>query len=109
MKREAIALVLLAGSGCAVSHQSALDPAGPQAHQIAALWWFFTALLGSIFAIVIGLTIWPLFHQHHGINQEPLEHRHYPSDQTERKLGRVVVAATGLTLLILLGLIVISV
>ena len=102
-------LSLLLTSGCAVSYQSGLDPAGGPAARIAALWWFFLALLGSIFVIVMAMTVWPLFHRHRGINQEPLEQRHSPSPATERKLTRVVAAASGVTILILLALIVISV
>src|SRR4051794_14382976 len=51
----------------------------------------------------------PLFKRRHGIEQERLEQTHIPSDQTERKLTHRVGWATGITVLILLGLVVLSV
>src|SRR5579883_2257285 len=92
-------------SGCAVSYQSSVDPAGTQAEQIAVLWWFFLALLGAIFVLVMAFAVWPLFHRHRGVNPEALEERHEPSRETERKLGRVVGWASGITVLTLLALI----
>ena len=103
------ALLSLSLTGCAVSHQSALDPASFQANRITGLWWFFAALLGAIFVFVIALTLRPLWRRHRGINQEPLEQTHEPSRETERNLGRVVGAATAATVLILLALTVMSV
>ena len=50
----ALAFVL---SGCR-GWQSALDPHGPQAHQLARLFWIFTGLLSAIFvAVMIALLI----------------------------------------------------
>src|SRR5579871_2011964 len=95
----AVALVLSSATGCAVSHQSALNPAGRQAGSIAELWWFFLVLLGAIFVIVVALTAASLFRANPSVS----------TDQTERKLTRVVGAATIATVLILLGLIATSV
>src|SRR3954462_5897303 len=50
----ALAFVL---SGCR-GWQSALDPQGPQAHELARLFWIFTGLLSAIFvAVMIALLI----------------------------------------------------
>jgi cytochrome c oxidase subunit 2 len=102
----ALALIL---SGCGVSHQSAVDAAGRQAGEIEELFWFFIVLLGAIFLIVIALMLGPLFKRRHGTEQERLEQTHTPSDETERKLTHRVGWATGVTVLILLGLVVLSV
>jgi cytochrome c oxidase subunit 2 len=93
---------------CIFAQQSTVDPAGPQARSIAALGWFFSLLLGVIFVIVVGFTIWPLTRRHRGIDQEPLEQRHKPSRETERKLATMVGIATATTVLILFGLVVMS-
>jgi cytochrome c oxidase subunit II len=92
-----------------VIHQSALDAAGRQSAQIQGLFWFFIVLLGAIFLIVVALMLGPLLSRRGRIDREPLEQTHTPSIETERKLTHRVGWATGLTVLILLGLVVLSV
>ncbi len=104
-----VALLVFTLSACAGHQQSAVDPAGPQAGKIATLWWFFFALLGAIFLIVMVFTLWSLTQQHRGIEQEPLEKTHLPSEPTEAKLTRVVAGATIATVVILFVLLVFSV
>jgi cytochrome c oxidase subunit II len=94
---------------CAGHQQSAVDPAGPQAGKIAALWWFFSAILGVIFLIVMGFTVLSLTRRHRGIEQEPLETIHLPSERTEAKLVRIVASATITTVVILFVLLVSSI
>ncbi len=96
-------------SGCAVAHQSSVNPAGYQAEQVANLWWLFLALLSAIFIIVIAFTVWPLLRREPAVNPDLVEQTHTAPAQTERSLGRIVGAASGLTVLILLALTVISV
>lgn len=96
-----LACSILFLTSCAGHQQSAVDPSGPQADKIAALLWFFIWLLTAIFVIVLALTLWTLIRRHRGIEQEPLETTHRPSDRTERKLARVVTAATIATVVIL--------
>jgi cytochrome c oxidase subunit 2 len=91
------------------SVQSALDPAGVQARRIQDLLWYFLLPLGAVFVIVIAVALGALFRRHRGIDQEPLERSHEPSAETERKLSRMVGGASGVTVLILLGLIILSV
>lgn len=74
--------------------QSALDAAGPHARSIENLWWFFVALLGTVFLIVLVLTLAAL------LRQRPAG---------ERALTKTVRAGTGVTVVILFALIVISV
>jgi cytochrome c oxidase subunit II len=93
----------------AFAQQSALDAAGPNAYRIKLLGALFLVLLGLIFLIVIALALIPLARRHRGIEQEPLEQRHQPSQSTERKLAGRVGAATVITVLILFGLVIISV
>jgi cytochrome c oxidase subunit II len=109
MKRAVIAGLTVVLCDCGVTHQSALNAAGQQAGKVEELFWFFIVLLGAIFLIVVALMLGPLFYRHRGIDQEPLERTHTPSVETEQKLTRRVGWATGITVLILLGLIVISV
>ena len=89
-----LACTAVALTGCAGHQQSAVDPSGPQAGKIATLLWFFIWLLTAIFVIVMALTVWTLMRRHRGIEQEPLEAMHRPSDETEKRLTRLVTAAT---------------
>ena len=110
MTRVAVtALALSALAGCAGHQQSAIDPAGPQAGKIDTLWWSFFWLLGIIFIIVMVVTLLTLTRRHRGIEQEPLEGTHQPSEETDSRLRRVVTGATVITIVILFVLIVASV
>jgi len=96
-------------AGSALAQQSAAQPAGPHAGNIKALGAFFVGLLTVIFLMVIAVALVAVARRGRGIAQEPLEKTHRPSAQTERKLGRTVGIATGLTVLILFGLVIVSV
>jgi len=89
--------------------QSALDPGGANASRILTLGEGMVFLLALIFIAVMVLSVIPLMRRHRGIEQEPLERTHHPSAATERKLAIVVGSAAGATVLILLGLVVVSV
>jgi cytochrome c oxidase subunit 2 len=95
--------------GCAGHQQSVVDPRGPFAGRIADLWWFFFWLLATIFIIVLALTLWTLTRRRRGIEQEPLEVTHLPSEHTESRLTGVVAAATVATVVILFILLIDSV
>jgi cytochrome c oxidase subunit 2 len=94
---------------CAADQQSIVDPAGPQSGKIAILWWVFFWLSTAIFVTVMALTLWSLTRRHRGIEQEPLETRHVPSDETERRMTRVVAGATIATVVILFILLIASI
>ena len=96
-------------SGCGGSQQSMLNAAGTQSSHIAGLWWFFLWLLGAIFAIVIGVLLTTLLRRHRGLEQEPVDTRHGAHANTERELTRTVTIATVVSVIILLGLIVLSI
>jgi cytochrome c oxidase subunit II len=104
-----LAVLAVGLTGCARDPQTALDPAASEARITSGLISEFTILLTVIFVIVIGVALAALFRRHRGIEQEPLEHMHRPSSETERKLWRWVGGASILTTVILLGLITISV
>jgi cytochrome c oxidase subunit II len=103
----AVALSLLVS--CAGHQQSAVDPAGPQSGRIDTLWWSFFWLLGIIFIIVMVVLLLTLTRRHRGIEQEPLENTHRPSEQTDLRMRRIVTGATIITILTLFVLIVASV
>ncbi|MEX2497021.1 MAG: cytochrome c oxidase subunit II [Woeseia sp.] len=52
--------VMLAAAGCQ-GIQSALDPAGPNAREIATLWWAMAAAAALIFALVLGSLLYAVY------------------------------------------------
>ncbi|HLG97407.1 MAG TPA: cytochrome c oxidase subunit II [Bryobacteraceae bacterium] len=108
MKRAAWCLPLLL-SACAGPQQSALDPGGSHAQGTANLWWFFSVLLGIIFLLVFGAWLVPLFRRNRGVDSQLLEQTHRPPAATEWTLAKRVGAASGVTVLILFGLLVASI
>ncbi len=103
------AVVSVVSATALLAQQSALDPAGANATAIRDLGAFFLGLLGLVFLTVIVLALIPLTRRHRGIEQEPLARTHRPSERTERKLGTAVGFATAITIVILIGLVIVSV
>src|ERR1041385_6038966 len=101
------AFLLIAGAMRA--QQSAVDPAGPEAHRILSVGTVFAGLLAGIFILVAGLLLAALFRKHPDSQPEPLELPNQLAQVTEHRLVKVVGAATGTTILILFGLVVLSV
>src|SRR4051794_7856427 len=103
---------LIAGctlTSCAEHQQFAIDPAGPQSGRIDILGWFFFWLLGFIFIAVMIVLLVTLSRRHGGIEQEPLEGTHKPSEETDARVRRVVAGCTIASVVILFVLIVASV
>jgi len=97
----ALVVLVLALSGCNGT-QSALDPAGPQAQDLARLFWIFSAVLGAIWLAVmaaLGLSL----RAHGPSNIDPLD-----TDPAAERRHSVVVTilavATGATVLVLTAL-----
>jgi cytochrome c oxidase subunit 2 len=90
-------------------NQSMWDTSGLNAAHTRELAILFGLLLGAIFLIVLGIALLSLRRRHRGIQQEPLEGSHHPSTSTEARLRAVVSIATGITILILFGLTIVSV
>jgi cytochrome c oxidase subunit 2 len=109
MKQALLAFLSLCLAACAGHQQSAVDAAGPQAGRIEGLWWFFFWILLAIFIIVLITLFVSLSRGHRGIEQEPLEQTHQPSEATEQRLTRTVSAATGITVIILFILLIVSI
>jgi len=90
-------------------NQSMWHASGSNAAHTQELAVFFGILLSTIFVIVVGLALLSLARRHRRIQQEPLEGSHQPSARTEAKLRGAVSIATGITVLILFGLTIVSV
>jgi len=109
MKQALLAIPSLFLLSCAGHQQSAVDAAGPQAGRIESLWWFFFWVLLAVFVIVLVTLLVSLSRAHRGIEQEPLEQTHEPSEATEHRLTRTVGVATGTTIVILFILLIVSI
>ena len=59
MVRVALVLVIGAAVACG-GQQSPLNPAGPQAHSIASLGWWFFAVCTAVYVVVIAALLWAL-------------------------------------------------
>jgi cytochrome c oxidase subunit 2 len=85
----------------AVHTQSALDPAGTQAANIARIWWFSLAVATVVYLLVIGTMCWAL------ARARRREHRAEPLDAgSEGRMTTTVtwsIAATVVILLVFLG------
>src|SRR4051794_37703745 len=89
-------------SGCS-GWQSALDPKGPAAHELARLIWFFTALCAAVWLLVMIALIWALLRR--GARRiDPLA----LNPRGERRSGQIVSIAVGATAVILIGLTLLS-
>jgi len=101
--------LILVLSGCAGSQQSVVDAAGQQSGRIATLWWFFFWLLLTIFAAVMAVLGMALMRRPGKEEAEQIETRREPSAAKSDRIRRVVWLASSATVVILLGLIVMSV
>ncbi|HTJ22453.1 MAG TPA: cytochrome c oxidase subunit II [Gemmatimonadaceae bacterium] len=77
---------------------SAFDPASPQAHLIASLWWWMLGVGGTIWIIVIATMFYVSFTKHR--HREPDDPQHV-SEATHRRMERAVIAAGLVTVLVL--------
>lgn len=94
-------LLTLLLSGCG-GWQSALDPRGPRAEDLASLFWSFTVVLGLVWLVTILVLIVAIWPGKRG-RTEPLS----VNPARERRTTAIVsvaVAVTGLTVLALTGL-----
>src|SRR4051794_3094478 len=106
MKRAWIAV---ASSLTLSAQQSAIETGSRNAAGGAQLGGWFVGLLTVIFLMVIGVAIAAVLRRHKGIEQEPLEENHLPSKDTEHRLGMAVGISSAITVLILLGLVIVSI
>jgi cytochrome c oxidase subunit II len=84
----ALTVACIGGSGCA-GVQSALNPAGPQARSIASLTWWFFAVCGVVYVLVIGSLFWALFRKRSETDD---------GEGTHRRLAVIISAAVAVTI-----------
>jgi cytochrome c oxidase subunit II len=94
MARVLCLLAALALASCSGT-QSALNPAGPAARQIAQLTWTFFAVCGVVYVLTLGAAFWALARRRRDDDTGP---------QASRRLQTVVTAASLVTVLTLIGL-----
>ena len=95
MTRWAAALcVALLAAGCGGT-QSMLDPAGPQARSIARLTWWLFGIGAVVYVVVVAVLLWAVARRGRPPDMGP---------DVDRRLGRVVAGAVGVTVLTLVGL-----
>jgi cytochrome c oxidase subunit 2 len=84
--------------------QSALDPAGPQAFQIARHAWFLIVTTSAVTIVVLGMLAWAIVRARRSAREGA------PADSatTERTLSRAVAAAIAATVLILFAMLIAS-
>jgi cytochrome c oxidase subunit 2 len=81
--------------------RSVLDPAGPQAAHIAALWWWMLWIFSAIFLLVITALVIAIFQARvRGAVMPTAEAA--PQPARERRIGWMVASCVGLTVVVLL-------
>jgi len=93
-KRPLLLLLALAANGC-TGIQAPLNPAGPSAHSIAWLTWTFFAVCGVVYVAVLAALGLAVMRRRREQDELP---------GTSRRLGTIVGAATGVTVIILIVL-----
>ncbi|HEY0972443.1 MAG TPA: cytochrome c oxidase subunit II [Gemmatimonadales bacterium] len=98
--RGALAAAAMLATACSrqpVRNQSALHPAGPQAERMADLWWIALGISAVVFALVLvalGIAMTASRRRRGRRAEEP---------DASRRLTRIVGAAVGVTVLVLIG------
>lgn len=82
--------------------QSALDPVGPYAARLAALWWVMFAVTGVVFLVVV---VWLGLAIRRGVRRDSPD----TTPETGRQVGRIITFAMSVTIVVLLALLVESV
>ena len=105
--RLAFALVSVAALGCS-GFQSALDPKGPRAEDVARLHWTFTTIATVVYTIVIGALLYALWR---ASTRKPFidEHQYHENRDQAAVMKRGVIIAVTATVIIMLAALVMSV
>ena len=80
--------------------QNPLNPAGPQASAIAELTWLFLGVCAVTYVLTVAAAAWAVMRKRRATDDAP---------ETARRLGWIIVAATGVTVTILVALTITSV
>jgi cytochrome c oxidase subunit II len=92
--RVALAMVPVLAWGCG-GVQSPLNPAGPQASTMAAVTWWFFGVCAVVYVLTLAALAWAVARRRRPSDDEPA---------TARRLGLVIAAAIGLTVVTLIVL-----
>lgn len=95
----AVRLCLSIPASVSLWPQSALDPAGPQAGRISHIWWVMFAVSSVVFTLVIISLLYSIFRARR--RKEPVA-----GPEADRRMTKVVLGATALTVIILFGLLI---
>ena len=100
------ALTLLLGlslAGCGGGSQSVLEPAGAQAYRIEDLWWLFFGVTGIVYLIVMAVVLIALLRSRREQKRASSDTQPdlAPDQQSEKRIGNVIKASVGLTIVIL--------
>jgi cytochrome c oxidase subunit 2 len=102
LRRSCVMASILPLTGCS-GLQSALDPRGPGANEIAQLFWFFTGLCTAVWLLVMMVLVTTQLGRTRP-RGDPL----FLNAAAERRMMRVVITALGATAVILIGLTLLS-
>ena len=101
-------LLTLLCSGC-VGVQSSLDPAGPQANQIARIWWLMFFILSTIFLIVMATLAIATWRRRASADNEPQEQLVLkPNAGSEWRMSTLVTTGVVITVFVLFILLITS-
>jgi cytochrome c oxidase subunit 2 len=107
--RQLAAPLFALGLGGCGYRRGALDPASTQAHAISVLWWVFFWTSVAVFSAVFVALVVALVRGHSRAQREGPRVETEPEPGLERRSARAVTAATALSVVILVGLLVASV
>jgi cytochrome c oxidase subunit 2 len=100
-----LAFICFALTGCGAdlySSESALNPAGPQAHRISSLMWVFIAVCVVVYVIVMIVLVAAFLHRRRGAamvpSNEPIVE---PNAASEHRIWTVVLSSTAITIITL--------
>src|SRR5947208_3046108 len=93
-------MLLLAGCG---GNQSSLNAAAQESQSISNLWWFFCAVLSTIYVLVLIVTGIALLRRRRPNQTEPIV---VPEERGEKRMRMAVSGAVGLTVVILFVLLI---
>ena len=101
-----LALASVLFSGCGYGNQSALNNAGVQSERLGFLWWLFLAITAVVYVVVMALLIVAFFQvRRAGANADP---EIKPDPARERRVGKIIKIAVGVTAITLVALMIIS-
>jgi cytochrome c oxidase subunit II len=96
LARTVSSATLLALGACLKGNESAFKPMGPQAGRISTIWWYMFWVSAAVWVIVVAVLLYALWRSHKRKAPDA-------SHEVDERMKRPVIAATLVTVLILLG------